>query len=162
PVNWHHAYHHLPTHHADLPTYAFQHHDYWLNSQPTHHDTAAEAVFIDGMLEETEMNDGQPLLNSLALLPGHDRLPALVTAVRSEASAVLGHEDSEQIGADSALFEIGFSSLTAVELRNRLNVLTGLELPAMLVFDQPTPAMVAQYILDRLTFDENPEPAVHA
>ncbi len=74
----------------------------------------------------------------------------LVDVVRTEVAAVLGHEDTGEIGADAVFFDIGFVSLTAVELRNRLQNVTGLELPALLAFDQPTPERLAGHLLSLL------------
>jgi acyl transferase domain-containing protein/acyl carrier protein len=77
--------------------------------------------------------------------------------VRVEVARVLGHASSETIDGARPFKELGFDSLLAVELRNRLSDLTGLDLPATLVFDYPTPGAVAALLLSELTGEESPD-----
>ncbi|MGW6890265.1 SDR family NAD(P)-dependent oxidoreductase [Streptomyces chartreusis] len=98
--------------------------------------------------------EGQGLAERLAVLSSTDRERALVDLVRGRVAAVLGHTDHTAIDADRPVQELGFDSLTAVELRNQLAGETGLRLPTTLVFDQPTPRALAQYLADRLTVEE--------
>ncbi|MEV4921223.1 beta-ketoacyl synthase N-terminal-like domain-containing protein, partial [Streptomyces tirandamycinicus] len=92
----------------------------------------------------SEATDG--LGARLAGLTEGERFRAILRIVRGEVAAVLGHASAEAVGPDRAFQELGFDSLAATELRNRLNRVTGLRLPATLVFDHPTAHSVTEHI----------------
>ncbi|MFI0191346.1 SDR family NAD(P)-dependent oxidoreductase [Streptomyces sp. NPDC017082] len=99
---------------------------------------------------------GGTFLAEVNALPAGERYPAVLRLVRREAATVLGLASPEEVADTRGFLEMGFDSLTAVELRTRLRAATGLPLPATLVFDQATPANTARFIRDRL-FPESRE-----
>ena len=76
-----------------------------------------------------------------------ERKGVVIEFVRGHAAAVLGHASAEEAEPDRSFKEIGFDSLAAVELRNRLVAATGLRLPPTLVFDYPFVPAVAEHLL---------------
>ncbi|MDT0447344.1 type I polyketide synthase, partial [Streptomyces sp. DSM 41886] len=91
-----------------------------------------------------------PLRQRLAALAEPEQRHAVLTLVRENVAAVLGHASPDTVAAGRPFKDLGFDSLTAVELRNRLNTATGLRLPATLVFDHPTPEALAGLIRTRV------------
>jgi NAD(P)-dependent dehydrogenase (short-subunit alcohol dehydrogenase family)/acyl carrier protein len=105
-----------------------------------------------------------PLLRGLVRMPAKRRAAAadlaqrlasisetewdsvLLAEVRGQVAAVLDHPDLDAVDPDRAFNEIGLDSLGAVELRNRLAQITGLQLPSTLIFDHPNPNAIAKYL----------------
>ncbi|MFI2415324.1 SDR family NAD(P)-dependent oxidoreductase [Streptomyces sp. NPDC018947] len=88
----------------------------------------------------------EPFARRLAGLPEPEREEAVLTLVRRTVADVLTHADAEHVDPDRAFKELGFDSLTAVELRNRLATAIGHRLSPSLVFDYPTPRALATHL----------------
>ncbi|MFG2942361.1 acyltransferase domain-containing protein, partial [Streptomyces sp. NPDC048282] len=95
---------------------------------------------------------GEPgLAVRLAGLAEAEQLRLLTELVHAETAAVLGLSGPDAVEAQRGFFELGFNSLMAMELRNRLNAATGLRLPASFLFEHTRPAAVAAHLRGELT-----------
>jgi acyl carrier protein len=124
------------------------------------HFAASTAPYLRDMAEMRELApQGEPgaagiaeerlegaLARRMAGVPAPMRSQALIDLIRTASAAVLGHDSLEAIGAEQAFSDLGFDSLTSLELRNHLATASGLPLPATLVFDYPTPTALAEYL----------------
>ncbi len=99
----------------------------------------------------TRAGQADALRQKLSGLSAQEQERSLLELVATNVATVLGHASAETITPDRAFTELGFDSLTAVELRNRMNGLTGLALPATLIFDYPTPGALGKFLLGELT-----------
>ena len=90
------------------------------------------------------------LVRELAAVPEVTQLRMLTDLVRTHAAAVLRYPSAESVAPGRPFSELGFESLTAIEMRNRLSAVTGLTLPATLLFDYPAPDVLARCLRSEL------------
>ncbi|MFD0448045.1 beta-ketoacyl reductase [Streptomyces indonesiensis] len=100
-----------------------------------------------GPAEDTGTDEAAALRRELAALPEDERVERLLALVRAHVAAVLHYPAPEAVEPDRPFKELGFDSIAAVELRNRLRAATGLSLPTTVVFDYPTPRTLAGHLL---------------
>ncbi|MEU8824618.1 alpha/beta fold hydrolase [Streptomyces sp. NPDC048636] len=93
---------------------------------------------------------GGTLARRLAEVPEAEREGVVLELVRAQVASVLGHDSADEVDGERAFKELGFDSVSAVELRNRLSQSTGVALPATVVFDHPTPVAITRLLLSRV------------
>jgi candicidin polyketide synthase FscB len=91
------------------------------------------------------------LLRRLAGTPERERERVVLDLIRAEVAVVLGHASQEEIDPSRAFNELGFDSLSAIELRNRLSFASGIQLPATLVFDYPSSTTLSDFLLEQIS-----------
>jgi acyl carrier protein len=107
----------------------------------------------DALTEREPTIDPDGWAARLAPLPPAERTDVVLAMVREQTAAVLGHRDVSAVPATRAFKELGFDSLTAVELRDAIAGVTGVKLEATVVFDHPTPAALAAAVVAVLSPD---------
>ncbi|WP_442875952.1 type I polyketide synthase [Amycolatopsis sp. NBC_01488] len=120
----------------------------------------AAVLAAESEVTEAETGAAGALRAKLSALSEEDQERELLGLVRKHAAAVLGYAGPEDVDSSRAFRELGFDSLTAIELRNRLTAATGLKLSATLVFDYPNPTTLARHV--RTEVLGAPAPAVAA
>ncbi|MEU7039418.1 phosphopantetheine-binding protein, partial [Streptomyces sp. NPDC046237] len=110
----------------------------------------AAHVSVGGSGDQGAGGGRESMAQHLAGLPDAEAQEEMLTAVCAAVAAVLGHADATVVDPEASFHELGFDSLTAVDLRNRLSALTGSTLSATVVFDHPTPTALAAELLARL------------
>ena len=131
----------------ELPTYAFQHQHYWLD---TPHPTQNVSSSLFGVELAESGPTKESLVQRLAGLSEADQERVLLDLVRTHSAIVLGHSAGETTETLRAFKDMGFDSLTAVALRNSIAATTGINLPATVLFDYPTPAALSQLLREEL------------
>ena len=112
---------------------------------------------LRGLVKAREPQRGQTLGDRLAALDEAAQAQLVLDVLREHMAVVLGHADPRSIDPEHPFQDLGFNSVTAVELRNRLSTAMGVRLPTTLVFDHPTPAALAKLLRERV----NPERQAH-
>ncbi|MFE9107943.1 SDR family NAD(P)-dependent oxidoreductase, partial [Actinomadura geliboluensis] len=124
-----------------------------------------EATAVLGAADEGPAEAGEEtraLRTRLSETSREERNRFLLDLVRAQAAIVLGHDGGDAVDAERAFKDMGFDSLTGVDLRNRLTAETGLSLPATLVFDYPSPRLLADFLWRELAGEQEPAPPVAA
>nr|WP_316764892.1 beta-ketoacyl synthase N-terminal-like domain-containing protein [Streptomyces sp. NEAU-HV9] len=135
-------------HPVDLPTYAFQHQHYWLASAGR---TGGSASVGEAALPEPEPDDREARLAELRSADEAGRAALLGELVREVTAGVLGHTGADDaIEPDSDFLDLGFTSLLAVEFRDRLTAALGLKLPAAVIYEYGTPEELVEYLAEEL------------
>ncbi|MBP2706925.1 SDR family NAD(P)-dependent oxidoreductase [Microbispora sp. RL4-1S] len=124
---------------------------------------ARRRPLLEDLPEVARLAAGEPVADTgrragLSALPPAQRETALVDLVREHAARVLGYPSADAIAVRRPFRELGFDSLTAVDLRNALTADTGLRLPATLAFDYPTPLELARHLLEEVFGAETAAP----
>uniref|UniRef100_UPI000AC81DD2 type I polyketide synthase n=1 Tax=Streptomyces griseoruber TaxID=1943 RepID=UPI000AC81DD2 len=130
---------------VDLPTYAFQRRRFWLDAP----DARTAPALPTAVAEENDPGaepEELTLRRQWAALTETASRAAALDLVRTHVGIVLGATDTDDVEVEASLRELGFDSMMAVELRNRLNAVTGLRLPSTVVFDHPTAGALARFV----------------
>ncbi|MDH2430801.1 type I polyketide synthase [Sphaerisporangium sp. TRM90804] len=150
-VDWDAVYAGTGARRISLPHYAFQRARHWLDAadgtaRPRLHPPAGEAADAGTPSGHDAEADGLADAPALAGLPAHEAEAALREIVRTNVAIVLGHLTPAAVDPGLTFRELGFTSLSSVELSNRLSAATGMRLPSGLLFNHPTPDELVRHL----------------
>ncbi|UGQ12410.1 type I polyketide synthase [Yinghuangia sp. ASG 101] len=129
---------------VELPTYAFQRRRYWIDA-PEESATAPAPPVIPDASAEPDLG-GAALRAELVAAPAEQRDAYVRDLVLRHAAAVLGHTTTDEIAPDAGFPDIGFSSFTALELRNRICEALDVRVSPVVVYDHPTVDALVGYL----------------
>jgi acyl transferase domain-containing protein/acyl carrier protein len=128
----------------------------WTRFAPLFTSTRPSRLFtaLTGSADAEPDGQAGPWLGRLRGRPGPERGAELLALIRHAAALTLGHSDDRAVETDQAFRDLGFDSMAAVELRDRVAGGTGLTLPSSLVFDHPTVQALARHLAGELGPDD--------
>ncbi|MFH8371864.1 type I polyketide synthase, partial [Streptomyces sp. NPDC018031] len=154
PVDWLRAHGTDALRRVALPTYAFQRQRYWLDTvRPAVSDRTGQPDTADAYPTEAgapAATGADALRQRLSRLNQAEQQETLLDLVRTQVAIELGYAGPDAVDTKRTFKDLGFDSLTAVELRNRLNAATGLRLATTLLFDYPTPTALIGHLREVL------------
>ncbi|MFG2533156.1 SDR family NAD(P)-dependent oxidoreductase, partial [Streptomyces sp. NPDC048516] len=165
PVRWEQTFTAAPARTVPLPTYAFRRKRHWPDFSGT---TAPETVDAASSAAVTAATGDNPSDTAVSWtqrvtgLPEGERDAVLNDVVMTGIAAVLGHTTSEAVDTGLTFKDLGFDSLSAVELRNRLVEATGLRLPAALTYSFTTPAALVERLRELATSPQDTQETLAA
>ncbi|MEU9384144.1 beta-ketoacyl synthase N-terminal-like domain-containing protein, partial [Streptomyces sp. NPDC048279] len=154
PINWTNPHTHKHPNATPLPHYPFQHHHYWLGSIPRGAAPGVAVPAVQSPLHGDDSSaDGTPASDSGPATQAAWNEQSLIDFIRTRAADVLGFGGPQEVDPVRNFRDLGFDSITALDLRNQLAAATGLRLPATLLFDHASPADVARFLHGELSED---------
>ncbi|MGW1071286.1 type I polyketide synthase [Streptomyces sp. NPDC002537] len=146
PVDWQAFYSDSGARVVDLPTYAFRHRRYWIDSPALFGGSVIDGLDTMPVPERSDPAASELLRARLAGLPEAEQEKLLTEVVVEHAALVLGHHSVGEVDPERGFLETGVDSLSAAELRRSLSRVTGLEIHAAAVFDLGSPARLAAHL----------------
>ncbi|WP_445160783.1 type I polyketide synthase [Mycobacterium sp. Dal123C01] len=131
---------------VELPTYSFDRQQYWIQPSASPHQVPQTHRYQP----QTEIVNNGPMLGNMLRGGADTNQHAVLEVIQTQVAHVLGHSSPAAVDCRAAFKQLGFDSVSAMQLRNRLYTVTGLRLPTTLIFDHPTVAELAEHIRTHL------------
>ncbi|MER6087989.1 type I polyketide synthase, partial [Streptomyces bluensis] len=145
---------------VDLPTYAFRRRRYWLPDRAGENGAMSFLGIPQAPRELTTSDEPLPAphepsspfapADRLRSLPPAERESAVLELVIGQVAQVLGHTDTGEVGVTQRFLELGFTSLSLADLRNRVGRACGVELPTSALYEHATPQALAAHVSGEL------------